>query len=197
MQDVRENFAVVREQSSWGDTDPFCCGKCQSPNEPTSPPNNTILLVDPENRGDDEVSMPYLHKGSWEENLEKSPLGDLERNGDSDSCCVAATAIGETTGEPVNRSAESRGHDGEILQQEETTVTGRGTRRMSPSSVAFAAEFSTHLHGVDKYPLDFVRLCRFAQFLTGFGVLREAYEVRRGDAVRGSRGIQHLPYFTG
>lgn len=44
---------------------------------------------------------------------------------------------------------------------------------------AVVGEFSRHLHEVDKYPLDLPRLCRFAQFLTENGLLREAFEVRR------------------
>ncbi|CAB1111351.1 unnamed protein product [Ectocarpus sp. CCAP 1310/34] len=44
---------------------------------------------------------------------------------------------------------------------------------------AVAAAFSAHLHGVDKYPLELARLCRFAQFLTENELLREAYEAVR------------------
>ncbi|CAM9194124.1 unnamed protein product, partial [Scytosiphon promiscuus] len=42
---------------------------------------------------------------------------------------------------------------------------------------AVAAAFSAHLQGVDKYPLELARLCRFAQFLTENQLHREAYEV--------------------
>lgn len=54
---------------------------------------------------------------------------------------------------------------------------GRLPRR-KPDTVA--ADFSAHLHGVDKYPLELARLCRFAQFLAENNLLREAYEVSSG-----------------
>lgn len=80
-----------------------------------------------------------------------------------------------------------------LLKTEETAkpsaavVPGFGRRGSSRVGVkpaakpdAVAAAFSAHLHGVDKYPLELARLCRFAQFLTENELLREAYEVRRG-----------------
>lgn len=45
---------------------------------------------------------------------------------------------------------------------------------------AVAAAFAAHLRGVDKYPLELARLCRFAQFLAENQLLREAYEVSCG-----------------
>lgn len=192
MQDLREKFAVVREQSSWEDTDPFYCGQCQSLHNPTSPPYNTIP-VDPENRGEDRVSTPSPPQGTWEENLGNSPQDHLEQTGCSDSCCLAGPAMGETTGKIASLPVESRGHG--KVRLDDAMVTGRETRRPSPPSVAIAAEISTHLHKVDKYPLDCARLCRFAQFLTDNGLLGEAYEVRREDALRGSWGMQHSKSF--
>lgn len=52
-----------------------------------------------------------------------------------------------------------------------------GVRPPTTKPDAVAAAFSAHLHGVDKYPLELARLCRFAQFLTENELLREAYEV--------------------
>lgn len=62
-------------------------------------------------------------------------------------------------------------------------VKGDGANAELPptqKAEAVAAAFSAHLRGVDKYPLELARLCRFAQFLTKNELLREAYEVRFG-----------------
>lgn len=53
------------------------------------------------------------------------------------------------------------------------------SKRLPRKAETVVGEFSRHLHEVDKYPLDLPRLCRFAQFLTENGLLREAFEVRR------------------
>lgn len=52
--------------------------------------------------------------------------------------------------------------------------------RPPQKKASIAAAFSAHLRGVDKYPLELARLCRFAQFLTENELLREAYEVSLG-----------------
>lgn len=52
------------------------------------------------------------------------------------------------------------------------------SKRLPRKAETVVGEFSRHLHEVDKYPLDLPRLCRFAQFLTENGLLREAFEVR-------------------
>ncbi|CAM9277017.1 unnamed protein product, partial [Ectocarpus fasciculatus] len=84
----------------------------------------------------------------------------------------------------------ARGVESLLLKTEETAkpsaavVPGFGRRGSSRVGVkppakpdAVAAAFSAHLHGVDKYPLELARLCRFTQFLTENELLREAYEV--------------------
>lgn len=63
-------------------------------------------------------------------------------------------------------------------EQVRLTKVTRGMRARPPRKPeAVAAGFSAHLHGIDKYPWDFARLCRFAQFLVENSLLREAYEV--------------------
>lgn len=50
-------------------------------------------------------------------------------------------------------------------------------RRVLLRSASVAAEFTKHLHDVNKHPLDLPRLCRLAQFLINNELDREAYEV--------------------
>lgn len=174
---------MVREQSSWGDTDPFCCGQCRSLSEPETPPNSTIL-VNAKNQAGDQVSLPSSPQEK-DENPPYRPVGELGQTEDTDSSCTAAPVTGETGGVEAIHSPEYHGLGnakhlgGKHLRQTKATVMGGVAERPTClPSAAVAAEFSKHLHDVDKYPLDWVRLCRFARFLTVNGLLREAYEVR-------------------
>lgn len=60
-----------------------------------------------------------------------------------------------------------------------------GARGSAPN----AADFEAHIRSLDRHPLDFARLCRFAQFLTEKGLLAEAREVKSSQ-----RSVVHWCY---
>lgn len=103
-----------------------------------------------------------------------TPSSNATEKGDRSPPSVVPTMLPESAEEDTRTIGSVRG-DGVYLE-----VRGDGARADPPPTQkadAVAAAFSTHLHGVDKYPLELARLCRFAQFLTENELLREAYEV--------------------
>ncbi|CBN79766.1 conserved unknown protein [Ectocarpus siliculosus] len=230
LEDLRQKFPVVREQSSWGnETNPFCCDRRWQGSPRIGSPeweNNTITPTstdDPnqdnanDGRGNDAYNMSLERVASTEgaEEAQSPPsavvgtTGLRVRNGDDAGASYGGAAMSwpspsENAGgkncprpgllPPVSTpgSVEEdtpatgsvrcrRGAAG--LMQSGAVVPGlerRGSKvgaKPPPKPDAVAAAFSAHLHGVDKYPLELARLCRFAQFLTENELLREAYEV--------------------
>ena len=104
----------------------------------------------------------------------------------SDMVAATTTASGHPTTtvarEPAMRDTMTEALPGPgLFLRERRGGRGRGPHRKAE---AVAADFAAQLHGVDKYPLDLARLCRFALFLTENGLLREAYEVRAAAVAR-------------
>lgn len=184
---------MVRDQSSWGDdADPFCCDQLQSgPRDITATPAN-----DPEGdnhdgfksetgEGEDfsRASAPALT--SSENHCDKL----LEARGGSSTPVISerdrpkAPTHARVSGDNPNGNRTACLPPGGATNRENNRTIGgeNGKRGLPPRKAdAIAVEFSTHLHGVDKYPLELARLCRFAEFLTENSLMREAYEVRTG-----------------
>lgn len=233
LEDLRQKFPVVREQSSWGnETNPFCCDRCWQGSPRTGSPdgeNNTITPTstdDPNQdkantgRGNDAYNMSLERVASTEDAEEaQSPpsavvgtTGLRVRNGDDAGASYGGVAMswpspsenadgkncptpgllppvstpGSVEEDTLATGSVRCGRGAAGLMQSAAVVPGlerRGSRvgvKPPAKPDAVAAAFSAHLHGVDKYPLELARLCRFAQFLTENELLREAYEVRQG-----------------
>ena len=86
--------------------------------------------------------------------------------------------LGSTGDDACTMAVPSRANEG---APETPGNDGAGTGPRQPQKAdAVASALSAHMRGVDKYPLDLARLCRFSQFLTENELLREAYEVSLG-----------------
>lgn len=111
-----------------------------------------------------------------------APSSNTAERGDRSSPpIVLPTALLGSIGEDACTKGSIRGAGGTCLELQ----GGAGARADQPPPTqrkadAVAAAFSAHLRGVDKYPLELARLCRFAQFLTENELLREAHEVSFG-----------------
>lgn len=189
----------MRDQSSWGnDTNPFCCDRCweNSPFpgppdlEPTAAPPTDVDDSNGEVKSSLWVSDAKVDGRSAQEATGQSKLGDTEDQRDGE---VPAPSLNSTV-ERGDRLAPEVPPIALLESiEEDSCVTGsvrgagvhleeRGNGALAQPPLrrkadAVAAAFSAHLRGVDKYPLELARLCRFAQFLTENELLREAYEV--------------------
>lgn len=184
---------MVRDQPSWGDdADPFCCDQLQSgPRDSTATPSNDTEgdhhdgFKSEMGEGEDSsrASPPAFTSG--EKHCDKLP----EARGGSSTPVISERGRAKTptysrvSGDnPNGTRAACLPPGGATNGENNRTVGGEEGKRGPPprKADAVAVEFSTHLHGVDKYPLELARLCRFAEFLTENSLMREAYEVRTG-----------------
>eukprot|EP00903_Cladosiphon_okamuranus_P013005 g12134.t2 len=199
LEDLRQKFPVVRDQSSWGDdTNPFCCETCWE-NSPLPGPPEVALPVGDTYRGGEVNSSRWDPQRPASEEAKRaeasaqaagaSRFGDDEvdqdgeaptsssnaaKGGDRSPHAVLSTTLPESAEEDQRAVRSVRG-DGVHLEGRSDGL--RADLPPAKKAEAVAAAFSTHLRGVDKYPLELARLCRFAQFLTENELLREAYEV--------------------
>lgn len=200
LDDLRQNFTVVREQLSRAETNPFFCGECNSLHRLRIPPPGMSIAEDPRSgKGDSNFIVPLKARRLTDhcEGRGSTPVGghsSTEKTNRAMNKPPYMTADHQRTAvhsaDATRRRAVTtlRGNDDEVpLKEKSPTVVNKvGPRRALPPFAAVAAEFSSHLHNVDKYPLDLVYLCRFALFLTENALLREAYEVSGTGRLQGS-----------
>lgn len=216
LSDLRRNFPVVREQESWeNDVDPFCCDACyRSPlaGEFTTPPvdHDDNLEYDTVEIGNLGVGLSSSHHTASEASVGSEnniPVAGIhlkifhdddapEIYGEQLSRRLMASGTVEGNQKSRCSGVDSLPGGGtkskKIKMEAGENFYNRGEGTMPSRKGNAAAAFAAHLHGVDMYPLELARLCRFAQFLTGNGLLREAYEVFSGKGERG-RGVEARP----
>lgn len=120
-----------------------------------------------------EVSRFVDHQGDINDAAPELSQNAAEREDRSQLATVPTTLLASVE-EGAREIGSVRGADKDLEAQGDRARTDI-LPTQKPGAVA--AAFSAHLRGVDKYPLELARLCRFAQFLTENELLREAYEV--------------------
>lgn len=213
LEDLRQKYSVVRDQSSWGDdTNPFCCDRCLETSTLPGPPEMepvATLPIDNDDSNGKVNSRPWANDDSaFGTRNPQHPASEDANTSEKKALANGVSRFGDEQGDPYGGAPEPSSNavdkgDRSVpgvgpttlleLEEDDTRSTGlvrgagghlevrgdgaRGDLPPSQKADAVAAAFSAHLRGVDKYPLELARLCRFAQFLIENELLREAYEV--------------------
>lgn len=198
LEDLQQKHPVVRDQSSWGnDTNPFCCDRCWENSPLSGPPETESVAAPPADDSHGEVySSPWVSDhAAYSVTNPQPPASEDTDGGDQSEPADCNLTLGDDEGDvdgaapTASSNAAEREYSrpsaiGSIRGSEvDLEVRGGEAHAALPAKQkagAVAAAFSAHLRGVDKYPLELARLCRFAQFLTEHELLREAYEVSCG-----------------
>ncbi|CAN0363269.1 unnamed protein product, partial [Ectocarpus sp. 12 AP-2014] len=105
LEDLRQKFPVVREQSSWGnETNPFCCDRCWQGSPRTGSPDGEKNTVTPTSKGDPNQENANARRGKDAYNMSLERAASTE---DAEEAQLPPSVVVGTTGLRVRRGDDA------------------------------------------------------------------------------------------